>query len=76
MEVTGGAGYIGSHTVRYFINQKEDVVVVDNLQSGQEARGRFSCFFFFTAQGQVIRFVSLCRAVMVKDIDESQHLLC
>lgn len=32
--VTGGAGYIGSHTVRYFIDQNEDVVVVDNLQSG------------------------------------------
>jgi UDP-glucose 4-epimerase len=32
--ITGGAGYIGSHTVRYFIDQNEDVVVVDNLQSG------------------------------------------
>ncbi|MCD5324136.1 MULTISPECIES: UDP-glucose 4-epimerase GalE [Pontibacillus] len=32
--ITGGAGYIGSHTVRYFLGQNEDVVVVDNLQSG------------------------------------------
>lgn len=32
--ITGGAGYIGSHTVRYFLDQNEDVVVVDNLQSG------------------------------------------
>ncbi|WP_078429784.1 UDP-glucose 4-epimerase GalE [Alkalihalobacterium alkalinitrilicum] len=32
--ITGGAGYIGSHTVRFFLDQNEDVVVVDNLQSG------------------------------------------
>ncbi|WP_409302860.1 UDP-glucose 4-epimerase GalE [Peribacillus sp. SCS-155] len=32
--VTGGAGYIGSHTVRYFLDHNEEVVVVDNLQSG------------------------------------------
>lgn len=32
--ITGGAGYIGSHTVRSFLDQNEDVIVVDNLQSG------------------------------------------
>ena len=32
--VTGGAGYIGSHTVRLFQEKREDVVVADNLQSG------------------------------------------
>lgn len=32
--ITGGAGYIGSHTVKYFIDKNEKVVVVDNLQSG------------------------------------------
>lgn len=32
--ITGGAGYIGSHTVKYFLEQNEDVIVVDNLQSG------------------------------------------
>lgn len=34
--ITGGAGYIGSHTVKYFKEQNEDVIVVDNLQSGHE----------------------------------------
>ena len=34
--VTGGTGYIGSHTVKYFIEQGEEVVVVDNLQSGHK----------------------------------------
>ena len=32
--VTGGAGYIGSHTVRYLQEKGEDVIVVDNLQTG------------------------------------------
>ncbi|WP_333519732.1 NAD-dependent epimerase/dehydratase family protein [Clostridium cochlearium] len=31
--ITGGVGYIGSHTVKYFQDQNEDVIVVDNLQS-------------------------------------------
>ncbi|WP_036575947.1 UDP-glucose 4-epimerase GalE [Oceanobacillus picturae] len=32
--ISGGAGYIGSHTVRYFLDKNEDVIVVDNLQTG------------------------------------------
>lgn len=32
--ITGGEGYIGSHIVRYFLDQNEEVIVVDNLQSG------------------------------------------
>lgn len=32
--VTGGAGYIGSHTVAELLETGEDVVVVDNLQKG------------------------------------------
>ena len=35
--ITGGAGYIGSHTVKYFQNQSEEIIVVDNMQSGHEA---------------------------------------
>lgn len=32
--VTGGAGYIGSHTVAELLAKEEEVVVVDNLQQG------------------------------------------
>ena len=32
--VTGGAGYIGSHTVRQLVERGERVVVLDNLSTG------------------------------------------
>lgn len=35
--VPGGAGYIGSHTVYDLVAQGEDVVVVDNMQTGHRA---------------------------------------
>jgi len=39
--VTGGAGFIGSHTVVELLNEDEDVIVVDNLSnSKQEALDR------------------------------------
>lgn len=34
--VTGGAGYIGSHTAKQLLNQDYEVVVYDNLVSGNE----------------------------------------
>ena len=35
--IIGGAGYIGSHTVKYFQNKHEEIIVIDKLQSGHEA---------------------------------------
>jgi UDP-glucose 4-epimerase len=32
--ITGGAGYIGSHTVINFLNDNKEVVVFDNLENG------------------------------------------
>jgi len=34
--VTGGAGYIGSHTVKELLSRKEEVVIFDNFSSGRE----------------------------------------
>ena len=56
--VTGGAGYIGSHTVLELLQQGEDVVVVDNLaNSSQESLKRVAelvgkaCTFY---QGDIL----------------------
>ncbi|MFQ5430378.1 MAG: UDP-glucose 4-epimerase GalE [Phycisphaerae bacterium] len=35
--VTGGAGYVGSHTVRTLVSAGHDVVVLDNLTAGHAA---------------------------------------
>ncbi|SHK17949.1 UDP-glucose 4-epimerase GalE [Tepidibacter formicigenes] len=35
--ITGGAGYIGSHTLKYFLDKGEEVVVVDNIQTGHKS---------------------------------------
>lgn len=43
--ITGGAGYIGSHTVKYFQEQNEEVIVVDNLQSGHKKAIQIDYFY-------------------------------
>lgn len=43
--VTGGAGYIGSHTVAEFLSQGEEVIVLDNLQKGHAEAVLSSTFY-------------------------------
>lgn len=44
--VLGGAGYIGSHAVYQLIDQKYEVVVVDNLQTGHRKAVHPSATFY------------------------------
>ena len=43
--VTGGAGYIGSHTVVEFLAQGEEVIVLDNLQKGHRQAVKAGTFY-------------------------------
>ena len=34
--ITGGAGYIGSHIVEQLIKKKNDIIILDNLETGHK----------------------------------------
>ncbi len=44
--ITGGAGYIGSCTVQYFLKKKYYVIVVDNFQTGKNLIKNKNCKYF------------------------------
>lgn len=44
--ITGGAGYIGSHAAKMFLNRGYDVVVVDNLTTGHFQAVDKRAFFY------------------------------
>ncbi len=44
--VTGGAGFIGSHLVDALIKQGEDVILIDNLHTGQKANVNDRALFY------------------------------
>jgi len=44
--VTGGAGFIGSHIVDLLLERGDDVIVVDNLSTGQETHLRPEVTFY------------------------------
>ena len=45
--VTGGAGYIGSHTVVELINAGYDVVIIDNFVNAYTGQSLLSTFCYF-----------------------------
>lgn len=44
--ITGGAGYIGSHATRFFVERGAQVFVLDNLSTGNELLISPKCEFF------------------------------
>ncbi|MDK1289714.1 UDP-glucose 4-epimerase GalE [Pseudoalteromonas umbrosa] len=75
--VTGGAGYIGSHTVVELLNQGDDVIVVDNLSNSskvalsrvKEIAGKDVTFY----EGDVLDRDFLDSVFSKHDIDQVIH---
>lgn len=36
IQIIGGSGHIGSHTVKYFQDQNEEIIIIDNMQNWHE----------------------------------------
>jgi UDP-glucose 4-epimerase len=67
--VTGGAGYIGSHTVRVLSESGRDVVAFDSMEFGHSASvGRVPL-----VQGDIGDAVAVCQAVEQFGIDSVVH---
>lgn len=62
--ITGGAGYIGSHTVKYLQEQGEKVVVVDNLQGGHQD----------SIQGTLLYTVDICDEQKLREVFRKHDL--
>ena len=67
--VTGGAGYIGSHTVRLLLTQGHDVTVVDNLSKGHRHNVPAGCLY----ELDVADTVSLADLMRRKQTDAVIH---
>src|SRR5258707_1036429 len=68
--VTGGAGYIGSHTVYALLDRGDDVLVLDNLSTGVRAQVGAEAVFI---EGDV-NDVRLVRDVIARyEIDSVIH---
>src|SRR5680860_1323984 len=67
--VTGGAGYIGSHTVAKLMDKGEEVIVLDNLQKGHRDAVLAKTFY----QGDIREAEILDRVFSRHDIEAVIH---
>ncbi len=67
--VTGGAGFIGSNIVDYLIARGDDVVVYDNMSTGQEVfiKHHFDNHRFKLIKNDVLDFYELKKAMVGSD---------
>lgn len=69
--VTGGAGFIGSHLVRYLLQQGEAVTVLDNLSTGLRSHLPKDGFTFWNMD---IRDISIREKIKEAHFDAVVHL--
>lgn len=67
--VSGGAGYIGSHTVLYLQQQNEEVIVLDNLSKGHREALHNVKFY----EGDLTDTVLLSKVFQENEIDAIIH---
>ena len=67
--VIGGAGYVGSHTVRRLTREGHDVFVYDNLSKGHAARVIDGTLI----EGELADRKNLCRVFSEHKIDAVMH---
>lgn len=70
--VTGGAGFIGSHSVDYLLKQGTQVLVLDNLSSGKTENLNLSRPNLEFMEGDVLEYPLLVD--LLKDCDAVLHL--
>jgi UDP-glucose 4-epimerase len=68
--VTGGAGYIGSHTVYALLDRGDEVVVLDNLSTGSRSQVGEKAVF---VQGEVADRDLVARLIRDHNIDSVIH---
>ena len=68
--VCGGAGYIGSHTVHQLIEKGEEVVIIDNLQTGHRAAINSAAKFY---EGDIRNFDTLEKIFTENKIESVIH---
>ena len=70
--VTGGAGFIGSHTVELLLKQGADVVVLDNLSFGKLENLNLAHPQLEFIEGDILEFPFV--ADLIADCDAVLHL--
>src|SRR5690625_2580661 len=68
--ITGGAGYIGSHTALFLQEQEEEVVILDNLDKGHSQSVLLGSFY----EGQLTDGDLLTHIVTEHEIEAVIHL--
>lgn len=68
--ITGGAGYIGSHATKYFIEQGHDIIVIDNLATGHKEAVDAKAKFY---QLDIADYDNVCDVIKKEQIEGVVH---